>query len=90
MSGGFAAAVCKGGVYIPLLGLFLLVFVKIFNSVKKGIIYTIGAAIPLGGVFIAQFSQRILSIVAPASGSTYREGQMLYSITDFLNSPNNW
>ena len=88
LSGGFAAAVCKGGVYIPLLGLFLLVFVKIFNSVKKGIIYTIGAAIPLGGVFIAQFSQRILSIVAPASGSTYREGQMVYSITDFLDSPN--
>lgn len=88
LAGGFASAVCKGGVYIPLLGLLLLVFIKIFDSIKSGIIYTIGAAIPLGGIFIAQFSQRILSIVAPASGSTYREGKVVYSIVDFLHSPN--
>lgn len=88
MTGGFAAAACKGGVYIPLLGLVLLVCWKIGNNLKEKIGWTLGAAIPVGMVFVGQFSQKIWGMLVRTSGSAYRSGVELYNLSDLLHEPN--
>ena len=88
MTGGFAAAACKGGVYIPLLGLVLLVCWEIGNNLKERIGWTLGAAIPVGLVFIGQFSQRIWGMFVRTSGSAYRSGVELYNLSDLIHEPN--
>ena len=88
MTGGFAAAACKGGVYIPLLGLILLVCWEIGNNLKEKIGWTLGAAIPVGMVFVGQFSQRIWGMLVRTSGSAYRSGVELYNLLDLLHEPN--
>nr|WP_296155050.1 DUF2142 domain-containing protein [uncultured Blautia sp.] len=88
LAGGFSAAACKGGVYIPLLGLILLVCWEIGRNVKEKIGWTFGAAIPMGLVFIGQFSQRIWRMFTRSNGSAYRDGLELYSLSDFIHAPN--
>lgn len=88
MSGGFAAAACKGGVYIPLLGLVLLVCWEIGSNLKERIGWTIGAAIPVGLVFIGQFSQRIWNVFAGNEGSAYSVDSKLYTIAYLKSTPN--
>lgn len=88
MTGGFAAAACKGGVYIPLLGLILLVCWEIGNNLKEKIGWTLGAAIPVGMVFVGQFSQKIWGMLVRTSGSAYRSGVELYNLLDLLHEPN--
>ena len=88
MSGEFAAAACKGGVYIPLLGLVLLVCWEIGSNLKEKIGWTIGAAIPVGLVFIGQFSQRIWGMLVRSSGSAYRSGIELYNLSELIHEPN--
>lgn len=88
MMGGFAAAACKGGVYIPLLGLILLVCWEIGNNLKEKIGWTLGAAIPVGMVFVGQFSQKIWGMLMRTSGSAYRSGVELYNLSDLLYEPN--
>lgn len=88
MTGGFAAAACKGGVYIPLLGLILLVCWEIGNNLKEKIGWTLGAAIPVGMVFVGQFSQKIWGMLVRTSGSAYRSGVELYNLSDLLHEPN--
>lgn len=88
MAGGFAAAACKGGVYIPLLGLILLVCWEIGNNLKEKIGWTLGAAIPVGMVFVGQFSQKIWGMLVRTSGSAYRSGVELYNLLDLLHEPN--
>lgn len=88
MTGGFAAAACKGGVYIPLLGLILLVCWEIGNNLKEKIGWTLGAVIPVGMVFVGQFSQKIWGMLVRTSGSAYRSGVELYNLSDLLHEPN--
>lgn len=88
LSGSFAAAACKGGVYIPLLGLVLLVFWEIGKNLKERIGWTVGAAIPVMFVFIGQFSQTLWDMFFRQSGSAYRSGVELYNLSDFIQSPN--
>lgn len=88
LSGGFSAAACKGGVYIPLLGMFVLMFWELEKPIRKKIKWIIGVAIPLGLVFIAQFAQRILGVFAGNEGNVYSTDTQLYTIAYFKNAPN--
>ena len=88
MFGGFATAACKGGVYIPLLGLILLACWEIGRNLRERIGWTLGAAIPMGLVFIGQFSSRIVNMLVRTAGSAYRSGVELYTLPELLQEPN--
>ena len=88
LSGAFFAAACKGGVYIPLLGMFLIVFWELGRNMKEKIKWTIEVAIPLGLIFIGQFSQRIWGIFIGNEGSAYSTDSQLYTISYFKDAPN--
>ena len=79
---------CKGGVYIPLAGVIAMVLWEMFKPFKEKIKYVIGVAIPFILVFIAQFSQRILSLFMRQPGSAYRSGEEIYNISYFIEKPN--
>lgn len=87
-SGGFFAAACKGGVYIPLLGLFLLVFVKTGKTIKEKFGWLMCTAIPLGLIFLGQFLQRVLGVFAGNEQNVFASGSELYSISYFKSAPN--
>lgn len=88
LAGGFCTVACKGGVYIPLAGVIAMVLWEMFKPFKEKIKYVIGVAIPFILVFIAQFSQRILSLFMRQPGSAYRSGEEIYNISYFIEKPN--
>ena len=87
-AGGFFATACKGGVYIPLLGVFLLVFGKIGSCIKEKIGWLVCTAIPLGLIFSGQFLQRILGVFAGNEGNAFKSNSELYTISYFKSAPN--
>ena len=66
----------------------LLVCWEIGNNLKEKIGWTLGAAIPVGMVFVGQFSQKIWGMLVRTSGSAYRSGVELYNLSDLLHEPN--
>ncbi|WP_207645536.1 DUF2142 domain-containing protein [Marvinbryantia formatexigens] len=85
---GAMMAVCKGGVYIPVLGLLLL---AVFSGKKldwKRLAGVFGMLFSMGILFIAQFSERIISMFSKAQGTSFRSGDVeLYTISYFLEHP---
>lgn len=86
VSGCFVAA-NKGGVYLPLLGMVLLIFWENRESVLRRLRWAVLAAFPFGLVFLAQFSNRILGLFLRTQGDVYREGETLYTLSYFIESP---
>ena len=81
LAGGFCTVACKGGVYIPLAGVIAMVLWEMFKPFKEKIKYVIGVAIPFILVFIAQFSQRILSLFMRSAGKCLQKWRRIYNIS---------
>ena len=85
---GAMLAVSKGGVYIPVLGMLLMAVFKDRKLDKKRLAGVSGMLFSMAVLFLAQFSERIISMFSKAQGTAFRSGDVeLYTISYFLEYP---
>lgn len=85
---GSILATCKGGVYLPVLGLLLLIPFKKHAFRKKwalGVLLTLSA---IFAIFLAQFSTRLVQIFSKPQGTAFRGTDVeLYTVSYFIKFP---
>lgn len=85
---GCMLTTCKGGVYTPILGLILIIPFTRKVVVKKYLLGFIGIVFSMFLVFVAQFSETIVSLLSRAQGTAFRSGGVeLYTVSYFLQYP---
>lgn len=81
---GCALAACKGGVYIPILGMLLLIPLKKRNINYK-LLMGVGAALfSMALVFFAQFSTKIFSMLRKTAGTSFKGGGVELYTADYI------